>query len=205
MDCDREFIFLDPTCAYAYTLSGHESIDEDLDKAINFFQSALRADSRHYNAWYGLGTCYLRMSKIRLAEYHYRKAVEIHPKNAVLLGCVGMAVERRRDREAALALFNEAVQLAPENALVRYRRAKILISMRKYQPAVEDLEFLRNATPEESNVVFQLAKVYRLLGNVVKSAQTLAAARDIAPKSVNKIKKLLETVKDDEDDRMDEG
>ena len=73
------------------------------------------------------------------------------------------------------------------------------------QPAVEDLEFLRNATPEESNVVFQLAKVYRLLGDVVKSAQTLAAARDIAPKSVNKIKKLLETVKDDEDDRMDEG
>ena len=104
------------------------------------------------------------MSKIRLAEYHYRKAVEIHPKNAVLLGCVGMvrlqsnavnfrrrgvnvsalfivsqAVERRRDREAALALFNEAVQLAPENALVRYRRAKILISMRKYQVSQEEL------------------------------------------------------------------
>jgi len=39
---------------------------------------------------YGLGTCYLRMSKIRLAEYHYRKALEIHPRNAVLLGCVGM-------------------------------------------------------------------------------------------------------------------
>ena len=39
---------------------------------------------------YGLGTCYLRMSKLRLAEYHYRKAVEIHPNNAVLLGCVGM-------------------------------------------------------------------------------------------------------------------
>lgn len=43
---------MDPTCAYAYTLSGHESIDEDLDKAINFFQTALRADPRHYNAWY---------------------------------------------------------------------------------------------------------------------------------------------------------
>ena len=70
---------------------------------------------------------------------------------------------------------------------------------------MEDLEFLRNATPEESNVVFQLAKVYRLLGNVLKSAQTLAAARDISPKSMNKIKKLLETVKDEEDDVMDEG
>lgn len=73
------------------------------------------------------------------------------------------------------------------------------------QPAVEDLEFLRGATPDESNVVFQLAKVYRLLGDVVKSAQALAAARDISPKSMNKIKKLLETVKDDRDDQMDEG
>jgi tetratricopeptide (TPR) repeat protein len=103
---------------------------------------------------YGLGTCYLRLSKIRLAEYHYRKAVEIHPNNAVLLGCVGMVrylvlfkreslsasvfviftktIERRGDREGALTLFDEAVRLAPENALVRYRRAKILIAMKKY-------------------------------------------------------------------------
>ncbi|KDR81837.1 hypothetical protein GALMADRAFT_240086 [Galerina marginata CBS 339.88] len=205
LTCFRRAAQLEPTCAYAYTLSGHESIDEDLDKAINFFQSALRADARHYNAWYGLGTCYLRMSKIRLAEYHFRKAAEIHPKNAVLLGCVGMAVERRGDREAALALFNEAVRLSPDNALVRYRRAKIYVSIRKYQAAVEDLEYLRSATPDESNVVFQLAKVYRLIGDVVKSAQTLAAARDISPKSMSKIKKLLETVKDEGDDKMDEG
>lgn len=32
----------------------------------------------------------MRMSKLRLAEYHYRKAANIHPRNAVLLGCVGM-------------------------------------------------------------------------------------------------------------------
>lgn len=61
-------------------------------------------------------------------------------------------------------------------------------------------------TPEESNVVFQLAKVYRLVGDEVKSAQMLAVARDISPKSANKIKKLLDTVKDEfGDDKMDEG
>ncbi|KNZ75458.1 Protein bimA [Termitomyces sp. J132] len=205
LTCFRRAAEMDPTCAYAYTLSGHESIDEDLEKAINFFQCALRADRRHYNAWYGLGTCYLRMSRLRLAEYHYRKAVEIHPSNAVLLGCVGMTVERRGDRSAALGLFNDAVKLAPDNALVRYRRAKILVSMRKYELAVRDLEHLRGTTPEESNVVFQLAKVYRLLGNSAKSAHTLALARDISPKSLSKIKKLLETVEDAGDDEMDEG
>ncbi|KAE9400791.1 TPR-like protein [Gymnopus androsaceus JB14] len=206
LTCFRRATQMDPSCAYAYTLSGHETIDEDLDKAVTFFQSALRVDPRHYNAWYGLGTCYLRMSKLRLAEYHFRKAVEIHPNNAVLLGCVGMVVERRGDRDAARSLFDKAVQLSPENALVRYRRAKILISAKEYQAAIKDLEHLRNSSPEESNVVFQLAKVYRLVGDEVNSAQLLAIARDISPKSLGKIKKLLETAKDESgDDKMDEG
>ena len=49
--CFRRAIQLDPSCAYAYTLSGHEYVDEDADKAMNYFQAALRADPRHYNAW----------------------------------------------------------------------------------------------------------------------------------------------------------
>ena len=61
LTCFRRAAQLDPTCAYAYTLSGHESIDEDLSKAINFFQSALRADARHYNAW-----CVKRVSFVSL-------------------------------------------------------------------------------------------------------------------------------------------
>ena len=51
LTCFNRAAQLDPACAYAYTLSGHESIDEDLEKAIAFFESALRADARHYNAW----------------------------------------------------------------------------------------------------------------------------------------------------------
>jgi anaphase-promoting complex subunit 3 len=88
----------------------------------------------------------------------------------------------------------------------------VLINNVIKQQAIQDLEILRDSSPEESNVVFQLAKVYRLVGDEVKSAQLLAIARDTSPKSVNKLKKLLETVKDDEtevdvsrDDQMDEG
>lgn len=43
---------LDPGCAYAYTLAGHELVDTRIDQAINYFQSGIRADPRHYNAWY---------------------------------------------------------------------------------------------------------------------------------------------------------
>lgn len=101
-------------------------------------------------------------------------------------------MERRGDKNEALSLFNEAVKIAPENALVRYRRAKMYISMERHDEALVDLEYLANATPDESNVIFQLAKVYRLKGDVVKSAQALAAARDVSPKSVGKIRRLVE-------------
>ncbi|CDO70710.1 hypothetical protein BN946_scf184798.g25 [Trametes cinnabarina] len=215
LTCFRRAAQLDPTCAYAYTLSGHESIDEDLNKAISFFQSALRADARHYNAWYGLGTCYMRMSKLRLADYHFRKASSIHPQNAVLLGCVGMVraghasipgshvtdggmhnkvQERYQNYDEALKLFNQAIQCSPENALVRYHRAKMLIAMKRYTAALEDLQYLRDTSPEESNVLFQLAKVYRLLGDDVKFTQLLAEVRDVAPKSLAKIRKLTENI-----------
>ncbi len=71
---------------------------------------------------------------------------------------------------------------------------------------MQDLEALRDTSPDESNVIFQLARVYRLMGDKVKSAQTLAVARDVSPRSLHKIRKLVETAKDEEgDDDMDEG
>ena len=45
------------------------------------------------------------------------------------------------------------------------------------------------------------------MGDEVNSARMLAIARDMSPKSLSKIKKLLETVKDGDgiDEQMDEG
>lgn len=51
--------------------------------------------------------------------------------------------------------------------------------------------------------MFQLARVYRLVGDESKAAQMLAVARDMAPKSLNKIKRLLAI--EQEGDSMDEG
>ncbi len=72
---------------------------------------------------------------------------------------------------------------------------------------MQDLEQLRDTSPDESNVLFQLAKAYRLMGDEVKFAQLLAEVRDVAPKSMAKIRKLVESVKDPDvgEDTMDEG
>jgi anaphase-promoting complex subunit 3 len=52
LTCFRRAVQLSPSCAYAHALSGHETLDENVEVAITHFQSALRADPRHYSAWY---------------------------------------------------------------------------------------------------------------------------------------------------------
>lgn len=58
-----------PDEPYAHTLAGHEHLaNEDFDRALDFYRAAIRADERHYNAWYGLGYVYYRQEKYDLAE-----------------------------------------------------------------------------------------------------------------------------------------
>lgn len=49
------------------------------------------------------------------------------------MGSCDQVKERQGRLEAALGLFNQAVQLSQDNALVRYHRAKVLIAMKKYK------------------------------------------------------------------------
>jgi anaphase-promoting complex subunit 3 len=52
MRCFRRASQLEPAYAYAHTLSGHEAVSmEEYDRALAFFQTAVRIDKRHFNAW----------------------------------------------------------------------------------------------------------------------------------------------------------
>jgi anaphase-promoting complex subunit 3 len=51
LTCFRHATDIDPANAYAWTLGGQETLEEDAIQAVPFFEKALRADARHYNAW----------------------------------------------------------------------------------------------------------------------------------------------------------
>lgn len=74
------------------------------------------------------------------------------------------------------------------------------------QAAIEDLKMLRDLVPEEANVVFQLARAYRLKGQTPEAQQTLLVARDIAPKDMNRLKRLMDLSKEViPEENMEEG
>lgn len=102
---------LDPFFTYAYTLRGHEQINnEDLDKALQSFRQAIAVNDRHYNAWYGIGSIYYRQERYELAEYHFRRALSINPSSSVLHCYLGMALHA----QGAIAKSLEALEILEE-------------------------------------------------------------------------------------------
>lgn len=157
---------LDESFAYAWTLMGHEYIaNEEFDAALSSFRKSVTAEKRSYAGWYGLGRSLERMGKLEDAERHYRIAAQINPSNATLMVCIGVIFEKLRKKPNALDCYSRALELAPQSALARFKKARVLMHMRQFELALQELLALRDLAPDEANVWFLLGKCWKGLGD----------------------------------------
>ncbi|CCG81389.1 Anaphase-promoting complex subunit 3 [Taphrina deformans PYCC 5710] len=195
LKCVGRAIQLDKDFAYAHTLEGHEyAANEEFERAQASFRNAIRADKRHYNAWYGLGMAYMKTGDNDQAEFHFVKAAQINPSNAVLVCCIGIVMERSKRWPEALQQYERACQLAPQNALARFKKAKALIMARDYKSAMNDLHILKELAPDEANVHYLLGKMYRQFGDKTSAMKHLTIAMNLDNKASHLVKEAIENM-----------
>jgi anaphase-promoting complex subunit 3 len=189
LKCFKRSTQLDPAFAYGFTLQGHEYIaNEEFEKALEAYRAAIAADSRHYNAWYGLGKVYEKMGKWNVAEQHYRTAAQINPTNAVLICCIGLVLEKQKHSEEALRMYTRACSLAPQSALSRFKKARCLMSLSRPKDALAELKILRDVVPDEANVWFLMGRLYKILREKGNAVRAFTMALNLDPKvSIDKI------------------
>nr|CAD1831302.1 unnamed protein product [Ananas comosus var. bracteatus] len=175
-------VHLDPRFAYAHTLCGHEYVAlEDFENGIKSYQSALQVDERHYNSWYGLGVLYLRQEKFEFAEHHFRRALHINPRSSVLMCYLGMALHALKRNGDALEMMVQAISADRKNPLPMYQKAQILISLERYEEALEELEHLIEFAPRESSVYALMGNIYKQLNIHDKAMFYFGLALDLKP------------------------
>ena len=189
---------INPSFPYAHTLCGHEYVNnEDLDKAISSFRSAILLDDRHYNAWYGLGSIYYRQEKYDLAKYHFRKALDINPSSSVLQ-CYLSMVLHAQDSPAtsleALSILTHACRGDAMNPQLRFQKAHILLSLERYEEALVELECVKQQVPREPPVYAMFGQIYHKLGMKQDALRNINIAIDLDPKEAVALKSLLDRI-----------
>jgi len=176
----KRAIQIDETFAYAWTLMGHEYIaNEEFDAALSAFRKSVTADKRSYAGWYGLGRSLERMGKLEDAERHYRIAAQINPSNATLMVCIGVIFEKLRKKPNALDCYSRALELAPQSALARFKKSRVLMHMREFELALRELLVLRDLAPDEANVWFLLGKCWKGLGEKGEALRAFTTALNL--------------------------
>jgi anaphase-promoting complex subunit 3 len=153
---------LDPKFAYAFTLQGHEHVEnEEYEKAQTAFRQGISADPRHYNAWYGVGRVYEKLGNFGKAFDHFTRASKINPTNSVLVVCIGTVLEKQNNPRHALTYFTQATELAPKSAWTRFKKARTLMSLGEMDAALRELLILKDLAPQEATVHFLLGRLYK--------------------------------------------
>lgn len=215
--CFKRATQLNPKFAYAFTLQGHEHVaNEEYDKALQSYRQGMAADSRHYNAWYGVGRVFDKLGNYEKAFAHFTTASKINPTNAVLICCIGTVLEKQKQPRQALAYFSQATDLAPRSALTRFKKARALMSLGDLNLALAELMILKDLAPDEAMVHFLLGRLYKSLKEKGLAVRHFTVALNLDPKvspfffvmfsdsnilqASQQIKEAIESLEDDDED-----
>jgi len=91
-------------------------------------------------------------------------------------------LEKLHHPREALTQYTHALTLSPNSALARFKRARVLMSMRMYEAALAELQVLRDLAPEEANVFFLLGKCHKGLGERAAAVRSFTTALNLDAK-----------------------
>lgn len=189
---------IDPSFAYAYTLSGHEHVaNHKHDQAKICYQRAMSNDEKHYNAFWGLGNIYMNEEKYDLAIQYFKRAVSINNRSPVLYTYLGITYFKKHQPHEALRMFEQAETLDPHNPLTQYQRATVLVSLKQFGNALELLDDLKKRLPKEAPVHLLIGKINYKLGNKDRALHHFNIAMDLNPKEANVIKSLIDRIENE--------
>jgi len=97
-----------------------QSEKQNYQKAISYFQRALKIDSLFAFAWDNMGLCYRKLDKYDDAIYAYNKSLELDPLGLMPLQNIAVAYKYKKEYQKALAAYETLAELDSKNPEVYY-------------------------------------------------------------------------------------
>jgi anaphase-promoting complex subunit 3 len=185
---------LDPLNSYANCLIGHEYVSkENFEKAREFYQKAIKLDSKNVRALFGLGSLELNAGKQQEAIDNFMNAIKINGQCSTFFTQLGIAYKHKRQFEDALTYFNKAEQINETEKINRFNKADVLFKLGRYKEAIVECRRVLNEA-KESAVYCLLGQIYQKLGDMEEAHANFELAIKMDKKEASRIKQFISTL-----------
>jgi Flp pilus assembly protein TadD/peroxiredoxin len=152
-----------------------------LKEAEEAFQQAVVANPRDADAFYNLGTLYLRRNSPEEAQHNLEQAVKLRPSYVEAWNNLGMLAAQRGNNEEAIANFQRSLELRPSYATALlnlgnvYRRQGDIDAAEKYLKRADEID------PANAEINYNLGMLYARKNQTALAEQYLGNAVKLRP------------------------
>ena len=187
LDAYHQMVALNANSAEADMLVG-EALDEMKDSAgaIREFRAAIEANPKEPNAHFGLGYLLWTQKQYKEAAQEFQTELDNTPDYTQAMLYLADADIQLNKLEDARILLEKLINTSPSIEMARLDLSIVYAGTGRNEDALRELKAAQALKPDDVNVHWRLARLYRSMGNTAEAkiefgkAQSLTAAADDA-------------------------
>ena len=152
----------------------------DYPNAQALYNKLLQKHPTQFDALHLLGVTYLQLGQPQLARPLLEKALAIE-RSAHVLSHYGMMLAKEGQLEAALASYNEALQLEPDYVDAYSNRAGALHRLHRFEEAIEDYTRVLKKQPHNAALWKDQSQALREIKRLDEASASIQTAQRINP------------------------
>jgi len=183
-DASRKALVLDPGLAEAHVARGLAiSLSKRYDEAETEFETAIRLDAKLFEAYYFYARACFQQGKLEKAGELFQKASEVKPEDyqapsmlAMTFNGLGRVAEAQAAHVRAVRTAEKHLEVHPDDARALYLGASNLCHIGERARGLDWARRALGIDPEDCGILYNVACVYSLLGQLDESVDCLEKA-----------------------------
>jgi tetratricopeptide (TPR) repeat protein len=149
--------------------------------SLTLFQHALEVTENNYIAHHLIGSALRKQGRLDESIYHYKKVIEINPRDSDVYLDIGAVLTAQRKFDEAISIYNKALQITPDLIELHINLGAALMESGKLEEAVKEFEKVLRIQPQNAFVHNNLGVAFLRQGKFDEAIEHLSQAIKIDP------------------------
>lgn len=178
---------------YYFTIGRNRMGEKKLQEALAAFAEAIRLDPTYGKTYVLKGHIEFANGLFEEAKKSYQSAAQYITDDPELYQNLGTACYKLRQYEDAVAAFNDALRVQPNNADALLGRGLAYAQQEKYALALKDYDRAAQLNPQNARIFHERGVCYALMNQLEKAAADFQSAYRLDPENAATCEKLGST------------